>query len=176
VESEPNEREWELAQAALNQYVGADKPGSFGVDDKFLGIIRGLLASYRAELTAPAGGDVETADKLVRRFYKIPDGEELADWAYKLRNEITAALYIAQQVERSKVPPPDEIHRDGYNEGVEAERERWKAAAREAYDYGYRIGQDEGYSTDPDYISPIRKEIPDALAALLAGEEAKSGK
>ena len=156
MESEPNEREWELAQAALNQYVGADKPGSFGVDDKFLGIIRGLLASYRAELTAPAGDDV---GRLLEEFCGVVLDAPTWD---RLCEKVQAALTVA----RKDAIDEEVITADQFFRAAKAEAEHYKAraealeaAAREAYDYGYRIGQDEGYSTDPDYISPIRKEI-----------------
>jgi len=179
VESEPNEREWkcryEREKAVANNIANSfSRVVELSTDAK--GILADLayleITDYRAELTAPAGGDVETVDKLVRRFYKIPDGEELADWAYKLRNEITAALYIARQVERSKVPPPDEIHRDGYNKGVEAERERWEAAAGDLHDASK---PDEFVTTDDLKYAIIRNwykllQARDALAALLASE------
>ena len=97
MESEPNEREWELAQAALNQYVGADKPGSFGVDDKFLGIIRGLLASYRAELTAPAGGDDrEAAEALANEISGVILKTLPGDRWYMIRDKAEAALRAAR--------------------------------------------------------------------------------
>ena len=47
--------------------------------------------------------------------------------------QIEAELTAAVNEYRSKVPPPDEIHRDGYNEGVKEEREKWEAI-REAID------------------------------------------
>jgi len=185
--NEPNEREKKLAQKIFDElfkrftavFLDA-KLGITEATDQAECVIYQALAAYRAELTAPAGGDVETVDKLVRRFYKIPDGEELADWAYKLRNEITAALHVAQQVERSKVPPPDEIHRDGYNKGVEAERERWEAAARKyrrIYKAARRVlksWEEDGPGGLTDIT--ITGELKDAITALLAGEEAKSGK
>jgi len=174
-----------IAREFFNR-LSSDARNALTVED--ICVLVGLAAesrerAVRAELTAPAGGDVETADKLVRRFYKIPDGEELADWAYKLRNEITAVLYIARQAERSKVPPPDEIHRDGYNEGVMAERERWEAAAGEYLDaedkeFGLEI-QTEPKVTQPEKNKAHNSVVlaRDALVALVRcegkGEEAE---
>lgn len=45
---------------------------------------------------------------------------------FKNIDRAEAELNAAVAEERSRVPPPDEIHRDGYNEGVAEEREKRK--------------------------------------------------
>jgi len=93
------------------------------------------LAAVRAELTA-SGSDVETAEKLISDvFYGgkgYPDrpGAGITD----LRDRVAAALTTARNAERSKVPPPDEIHRDGYNVGKVAAEARVKALEAAAGD------------------------------------------
>lgn len=64
---------------------------------------------------------------------------------------------------RSKVPPPDEIHRDGYNEGVKEEREK-----REALEFTAKSVLNDWSITK---LSGVKRGHLSALAALLTEEK-----
>ena len=91
-----------------------------------------------------------------------------------LISKLTAAVLE----DRSKVPPPDEIHRDGYNEGVKEEREKWEGPAREAVggiDAAIIILNEcfpedhREYRLNEVFVGDL-KEISERLAALLTEE------
>jgi len=161
--------------------LSSDARNALTVED--ICVLVGLAAgsrerAVRAELTAPAGGDREAADKIgteaidiVEEFMK--DNIDRATAGNRIGDIIRDALRAARQAERSKVPPPDEIHRDGYNEGVMAERERWEAAAREVLQ---KVNLIEYCDTATKEDVDEYREARDTLAALVRCEkEVESG-
>ena len=81
---------------------------------------------------------------------------------------IEAELNAAVNEYRSKVPPPDEIHRDGYNEGVKEEREKRKELELVARNMLYVFtGKIAFHATG----GAVRQNAYDALAALLTEEK-----
>ena len=168
----PNEREKEIAKEYYECILSVKRKGLWESE------LGRYLADYRAELTAPAEGDVEVAEEIMKNWPTDPRRAGLYD---KCVNSIAVALTAARKAERSKVPPPDEIHRDGYNLGkaeAEARVEALEAGIRKAIkDYSgaepswgaeeMPWGRDRSYEYyEPDEIDPIFKR----LAALLAGE------
>ena len=183
MESEPNEREWkcryEREKAVANNIANSfSRVVELSTDAK--GILADLayleITDYRAELAAPAGDDdretVNIARDIIIRHYDNWVNLDAKGCLDKLQEILTlefeAALYIARQAERSKVPPPDEIHRDGYNKGVKAERQRWEAAAREVLQ---KVNLIEYCDTATKEDVDEYREARDTLAALVRCEK-----
>ena len=123
---------------------------------------------YRAELTAPAEGDVEAAEDLWMRVFGselTKDIQTIDQWRMyhekTVKRYLAAALTDARRAERSKVPPPDEIHRDGYNLGKADAEARVKALEAE------NLGLRKTVGVDGKEIAELRADL---AAALLAGE------
>ena len=108
MESEPNEREWkcryEREKAVANNIANSfSRVVELSTDAK--GILADLayleITDYRAELTAPAGGDDrEAAEKLYDDIGIFAD-ETKAGRDYRI-GQIEAALHAARQAERAE--------------------------------------------------------------------------